>query len=148
MKRWMIFSVFLLIGSYQWDGEKVVRSEKEWLAYLGTERFNVMRKKATQHAFEYTYRAKEGIYLCAGCDLPLFDAEDEYNAANGYPSFKKPIEKKNVYYLEDFRMGFKRYEILCRCCDSHLGHVFNDGPPPRHLRYCVNFICLKKADLR
>ena len=127
------------------SAEKIVHSDGEWRELLGRERYNVMRRKGTEHAFFGLYvRAEEpGVYHCAACDLPLFDAGDKYDAGSGWPSFKKPIEPKNVYYLEDWSLSFKRYEVLCSRCDSHLGHLFHDGPEPKGLRYCINSIALQ-----
>ncbi len=98
----------------------------------------------TERAFsgKYLYETRSGIYSCAVCKNPLFDSEEKYDSGAGWPSFKYPIGSKNVYYLEDLSLGFKRYEVLCRGCDCHLGHVFNDGPPPKRLRYCINSITL------
>lgn len=111
---------------------------------LGPERYNVMRKKGTERAFsgEYLYETRAGIYSCAACKTPLFKGEDKYDSGAGWPSFTKPLLTESVYYLEDAKLSFKRYEVLCRGCDSHLGHVFNDGPPPKGLRYCINSITL------
>jgi peptide-methionine (R)-S-oxide reductase len=140
----LIFSLILL-GSYAWNGIKTIRSENEWREILGSDRYRIMRKKETEHAHsgKYIHTQSDGIYSCAACSLELFDGNDKYDALNGYPSFKKPIFSKNVYYLEDWRLAFKRYEVLCSSCDSHLGHVFNDGPPPKRFRYCINSIALK-----
>ncbi len=134
--------------SIEWNGQKTVHSEQEWLDILGLERYNVMRRKGTERAFlgEYTYKKGAAIYCCAACDLPLFKGEDQYDAKSGYPSFKKSINAKNIYFEEDWTFSFKRYEILCKGCDSHLGHIFNDGPPPKKLRYCVNSIALRREE--
>jgi peptide-methionine (R)-S-oxide reductase len=145
VKHWFVFLSIALLGAIEWNGEKTIHSEKEWREILGQDRYNVMRQKSTEHAYlgKYVYTQGSGVYSCAACSLPLFDGREKYDAGNGYPSFKKPIAKKNVYYLEDWTLPFKRYEVLCRGCDSHLGHLFNDGPPPKHLRYCINSITLK-----
>jgi peptide-methionine (R)-S-oxide reductase len=111
---------------------------------LGAERYHVMREKGTERAFsgKYLYESAPGTYICAACKLPLFDSKDKYDSGSGWPSFKKPIASKNIYYLEDRGLPIKRYEVLCKGCDSHLGHVFHDGPPPKELRYCINSITL------
>jgi peptide-methionine (R)-S-oxide reductase len=92
------------------------------------------------HAYlgKYVYTEGEGIYRCASCSLPLFEGKDKYDAGNGFPAFKKPITPQSVYYLEDWSLSFKRYQVLCRGCDAPLGHVFKDGPPPKYLRYCIH----------
>lgn len=120
-------------------------TDSEWREHLGRERYNVMRRKKTEPAYSGAYldEESEGIYVCAGCDTPLFDSQDKYNEAGcGWPLFKKTLESKYVIYKEDWSLGFKRYEVLCRRCESHLGHVFNDGPPPKHLRYTINSMAL------
>ncbi len=130
------FLVFLLAT--------VTRTDAEWKDLLGEERYRVMRQKGTEKSFigKYVLTTQEGTYVCAACTNPLFHSKNKYNVNNGWPSFTKPIHPKAVYYLEDWSKGFKRYEILCRECDSHLGHVFHDGPDPDHLRYCINSISL------
>jgi len=99
----------------------------------------------TDRAFtgKYTYAEGPAIYHCAICHLPLFHGDDQYDSGSGYPSFK---QGKNVYFLEDWSLGFKRYEVLCKGCDSHLGHIFNDGPPPKHLRYCIHSTTLVRVE--
>ena len=98
----------------------------------------------TERAFsgEYLYRSDVGTYCCAVCNSPLFRSEDKYDSGSGWPSFTAVIHSKNVYYLEDPGAPVKRYKVLCRTCEGHLGHVFHDGPPPKFLRYCIHSICL------
>lgn len=111
---------------------------------MGPDRYKVMRLKGTERAFSgsYLHEMRRGVYKCAGCSHPLFHGEDKYDSGSGWPSFKKPITRESVYYLEDWNLSFKRYEVLCRNCHSHLGHVFPDGPEPKGLRYCINSLSL------
>jgi peptide-methionine (R)-S-oxide reductase len=111
---------------------------------LEKERHRVMREKGTERAFSGTYlfETTRGVYRCAECRNPLFHSDDKYDSGAGWPSFRKPIASESIYYLEDGHLSFKRYEVLCRGCKGHLGHVFNDGPPPKGLRYCINSITL------
>ena len=130
-----------------WQGEKISHSDAKWRELLGRERYNVMRKKATEAPFlgEYVFTEKEGTYVCAACQLPLFHSKNKYHSAGGWPNFTQPIFPKNVYYKEDLSLEFKRYEVLCSRCDSHLGHIFNDRPDkdsPNLFRYCINSIAL------
>lgn len=122
----------------------LVHSDEEWLELLGQERYDVMRCKGTERAYRgnHTYAIGPGNYICAACHNPLFDGNDQYDAGSGFPSFTRAISEKSVYFREDWTLSFKRYEVLCKGCDSHLGHIFKDGPPPRHLRYCINSIAL------
>jgi peptide-methionine (R)-S-oxide reductase len=123
----------------------VEMSDAEWREKLGRERYNVMRKKATEPAYSGAVldEEREGTYVCAGCASPLFSSEDKYSEPGcGWPLFKKAIDSKSVYYEEDMSFGFKRYEVLCRGCGGHLGHVFHDGPPPKNLRYTINSLAL------
>lgn len=86
---------------------------------------------------KYLYSEDVGIYHCLSCKNPLFSSGEKYDSGSGWPSFKKPIHPKSVYYLEDWKLSFKRYLVLCRGCNTPLGHVFHDGPPPKRLRYCI-----------
>ncbi len=137
----LLGTLFTLLA---WNGDKLFHSDSEWLEILGEERYTVMRKKGTEHAFigKYVYTDAPGTYSCAACQLPLFLSEDKYEAGSGWPCFLKATPPKNVYYLEDWNLSFKRYEVLCNRCDSHLGHVFRDGPPPKYLRYTINSLSL------
>lgn len=114
------------------------------LTQMDLDRDHIMREKGTERAFsgEYLYETRAGVYSCAACKNPLFRSEDKYDSGAGWPSFTKPLSVESVYYLEDRTLPFKRYEVLCRGCNSHLGHVFNDGPPPKGLRYCINSLTL------
>lgn len=143
LTRWILLPLLLTA----WQGDRLSLTDGEWRERLGRERYNVMRKKGTEPPFlgQYVFTEKEGTYLCAACELPLFYSKNKYNSGSGWPSFTNPISPKNVYYREDWSMGFKRYEILCSRCDSHLGHLFNDNPDrdaSPQLRYCVNSIAL------
>lgn len=134
----MLALILLLLTC--WDGQKILHTEAEWKAKLGEKRYQVMRESGTENSFlgTYVFTDLPGTYSCAACKLALFDSKDKTFLGCGWPTFAKPICPKNVYYLEDWRMGFKRYQVLCRRCDSHLGHVFKEET----LRYCVNSISL------
>lgn len=127
----------------------LILSDAEWKTSLGEERYRVMRQKGTERAFSGTYlfANQPGMYSCAACTLPLFASEAKYrHPGSGWPTFKEAYNGKNVYYLADSMPGIQRYEVLCRGCDSHLGHVFHDGPLPRQLRYTINSIALEFRD--
>ena len=125
-----------------WDGVKITHSDDEWRSILDLERYRVMRKKATERAFsgQYLNHNRSGIYLCGACHLALFDSSSKYDAQNGWPSFYAPIIQKHVWIKKDLSLPFLRYEVLCRACDSHLGHVFRE--PNKKLRYTINSIAL------
>ncbi|MFT4567010.1 MAG: peptide-methionine (R)-S-oxide reductase [Saprospiraceae bacterium] len=120
--------------------EEVVKSAEEWKEVLSDQEYYVLREKGTERSFTGRYwdNKETGIYSCRGCGLPLFDSSTKFKSGTGWPSFWKPLEKKVVKEDTDFDIGYKRTEILCARCDGHLGHVFDDGPRPTGLRYCMN----------
>ena len=126
------------------SGFEISKSETEWKTQLAPEEFEVLRKKGTEYAFTgefYNFKEK-GIFICAGCGNELFDSKTKYNSGSGWPSFYKPIEKNSIYLKADKSEGMTREEILCSKCGGHLGHVFDDGPKPTGLRYCVNSVSM------
>ncbi len=124
--------------------EKVALSESEWKSRLTPEEFEVLRQKGTERAFtgKFWNNKKEGVYTCAGCQLPLFDSSTKFRSGTGWPSFYEPINEINVAEEKDTSYGMTRIEVLCARCDGHLGHVFPDGPKPTNLRYCINSVSL------
>ena len=119
---------------------KVVKTDAEWRKQLTLEQYQIARGKGTERAFcgAFYDHKKPGIYTCICCDLPLFSANSKFDSGTGWPSFFQPIAKENVATIEDRSHGMIRTEILCVRCDAHLGHVFEDGPRPTGLRYCLN----------
>ena len=125
--------------------EKIHKTNQEWKEILTPEQYAVMRKKSTEAPFscEFKEYEGEGIYYCAACDLPLFKSVSKFKSGTGWPSFYEPIEKDNLIYKKDNSMGIERTEVLCARCDSHLGHVFDDGPEETTgKRFCINSACL------
>ena len=125
--------------------KKVVKSEDEWRAELSPEQYAVCREKGTEHAFsgEYAESKDPGTYHCSACGLPLFSSEAKYDSGTGWPSFSGPLDEENVRTEADQTHGIVRTEVVCAACDSHLGHVFPDGPAPAGLRFCMNSVSLK-----
>lgn len=124
--------------------EKKILSEEEWRKKLPKEVYGVCREKKTESPFsgKYDDHWEKGVYICAACGLELFRSSDKFNAGCGWPSFTRPFTKKNVAYIEDPSHGMERIEVLCNRCESHLGHVFGDGPQPLGTRYCINSLAL------
>ncbi len=120
--------------------KKIVKTDAEWRSQLTEEQYRITRRKGTEPAFcgAFFDHKKPGIYYCVCCDLPLFSATAKFDSGTGWPSFFEPIAPENIATVEDQSHGMVRTEILCVRCDAHLGHVFEDGPPPTGLRYCLN----------
>jgi peptide-methionine (R)-S-oxide reductase len=122
----------------------ISKSEEEWKEELSGMEFKVLRKKGTERAFtgEYWDHFEKGTYVCRGCGLELFDSDTKFDAHCGWPSFYDAVNAKNIKTADDFLLGYRRTELMCARCGGHLGHVFEDGPNPTGLRYCINSVSI------
>ena len=157
MRYFITLIILLIITLYGQDNqekrtmaEKITKSESEWATCLNPDEYSILREKGTEMAFtgKYFKYKDDGKYVCAACDYELFSSNTKYDSGTGWPSFYAALEKDRILEKRDNTMGMVRTEILCARCESHLGHLFSDGPRPSGLRYCVNSISLdfKKAE--
>jgi methionine-R-sulfoxide reductase len=128
------------LSSYPKASDRIRKTEAEWRAQLTPEQYKILRTKGTELACsgKLLHNKEQGVYVCAACGNPLFSSEFKFESGTGWPSFYAPIESGRITELVDDSYNMIRTEILCARCDSHLGHVFDDGPKPTGLRYCTN----------
>jgi peptide-methionine (R)-S-oxide reductase len=123
---------------------KITRSESEWRELLTPQQYAVMREHGTERAWtgEHNNTKGDGVFRCAGCGTELFRSDTKFESGSGWPSFYEPAESRSIETSEDDSLFMRRTEVHCSTCESHLGHVFPDGPQPTGLRYCINSVCL------
>lgn len=124
--------------------EKITKSDEEWKAELSKLEYKVLRKAGTERAFtgDLWDNKEKGTYICQGCQLPLFHSDTKYKSGTGWPSYYQPIDEEHIGKDTDHILGYARTEVHCARCDGHLGHVFEDGPEPTGLRYCINSVSM------
>lgn len=122
------------------ESEFEQRTDQQWLEQLGPERYRILRRKGTEPAFSGAYwgEKRDGTYLCGGCGIELFRSEEKYDSGSGWPSFWDAVDRNRIALHEDHSFGMHRIEATCARCGGHLGHLFDDGPQPTGLRYCIN----------
>jgi methionine-R-sulfoxide reductase len=124
--------------------KKVIKTNEEWKKLLTKEQYQVLREKATEVPGTCAFSIKqEGVFHCVACDNPLFVSNTKFESGTGWPSFFEPYSPESIILKEDKSMGMTRTEVLCARCEGHLGHLFDDGPPPTHKRFCINGIAMK-----
>jgi len=157
MRYLITLIILLIITLYGQDNQekitmadKITKSESEWATCLTPDEYSILREKGTEMAFtgKYYKHKDDGKYVCSTCDYELFSSSTKYDSGTGWPSFYAALDKDRILEKRDNTLGMVRTEILCARCESHLGHLFSDGPRPSGLRYCVNSISLdfKKAE--
>jgi peptide-methionine (R)-S-oxide reductase len=147
--QWVTIEAFSSAGKSEGASRvaKIVKTQAEWQSQLSPLAFQVARQAGTERPFtgEYDRNHADGLYLCICCDTPLFDSKTKFDSGTGWPSFYRAISHYNVGEDRDLSLGMLRQAVSCKRCDAHLGHVFDDGPQPTGLRYCMNSVSLRFA---